>query len=141
MTRYKNTLLTPIQVKVLELRSQGKTFEEIAEILGLSKTTVYTAYKAALKTIEKARNTLKLYVELRGGTYIEIPENTPVEELLSIILKEADVYGIKITERSSNILLKIIRQTKCIDLEQAKTKCKIRIHIDKNGVIEVEPQA
>lgn len=138
MTRYKNTLLTPVQAKVLELRSQGKTFEEIAEIIGLSKTTVYTAYRTALKTIEKARNTLKLYIELKGGTHIEIPENTPVEELLSIVLKEADMYGIKIAERSSNILLKIIRQTKCIDLEQAKTKCRIRIHIDKNGTIEIE---
>jgi len=138
LTKYKDTLLTPTQAKVLELRNQGKTSEEIAGILGLSKTTVYTAYKTAIKTIERARNTLRLYVELLGKITIEIPEKTPVEELLSTILREADIHGVKIAERSSNILLKIIRKTKCIDLEQALTKCKIRIHINKNGIIEVE---
>ncbi len=138
MTRYNNTLLTEIQVKVLELRSQGKTFDEISQILGLSKTTVYTAYKTALKTIEKARNTLKLYVELKGSITIEIPANTNIDELLSIILREADIHGIKIIERSSNILLKILRNKKCIDIDKARIKCNLRVHINKNGTIQLE---
>ncbi len=138
MTRYNNTLLTEIQVKVLELRSQGKTFEEISQILGLSKTTVYTAYKTALKTIEKARNTLKLYMELKGSITIEIQANTSIDELLSIILKEADIHGIKVTERSSNILLKILRNKKCIDIDKARIKCNLKVHINKNGTIQLE---
>ena len=135
--KYKDTLLTPIQVKVLELRSKGKTFEEIAQDLGLSKTTVYTAYKNAMKTITRAYETLKLYTELTGKITITVPANTPVEELLSNILKQADLYGIKITERSSHILLKIIK-TRCLDLERAVTKCEIKIHIHKNGTVTIE---
>ncbi len=138
MARYNNTLLTEIQVKVLELRSQGKTFDEISQILGLSKTTVYTAYKTALKTIEKARNTLKLYIELKGSITIEIPANTSIDELLSIILKEADIHGVKIIERSSNILLRILKNKKCIDIDKARIKCNLKVHINKNGTVELE---
>ncbi len=138
MARYNNTLLTETQVKVLELRSQGKTFDEISQILGLSKTTVYTAYKTALKTIEKARNTLKLYIELKGSITIEIPANTSIDELLSIILKEADIHGVKIIERSSNILLRILKNKKCIDIDKARIKCNLKVHINKNGTVELE---
>lgn len=135
---HKNTLLTPLQLRVLELRAKGYTFEEIARTLNMSRASAYTIYKKALSNIEKARNTLKLYMEITSGVNIVIPRKTSINDIVPIILREADIYGVKIKKSTSSILLHLFKKFKeCFNLVEEVISCNLVITIKPDGDIEV----
>ncbi|WFO75440.1 Tfx family DNA-binding protein [Desulfurococcaceae archaeon MEX13E-LK6-19] len=138
MSTSNDTLLTSLQVKILKMKAEGLTFDEIARRLGVSKSSVYTVYKNAIHNIEKARNTLRLYAEIFGGIEVSIPKNTPINNIVSIILREADIHGIKINRSSSSILLYLFKKAReCFNLDDEVLSCGLKIRITLDGNLEV----
>ena len=138
--RYSNTFLTKEQVEVLSMRASGMTLDAIASRLGVSRTTIHAALKGALRAVEKAKNTLRLYAELMGGITVEGSPRTPVIDLINEIFRKADEHGIKINSRSVEILMQIMRDApRCIDLEERVLKCRLKILIFSNGKVSIRP--
>lgn len=136
--RNRNNLLTPLQIRVLKMKAEGMTFEEISRRLGVSKSSVYTVYKNAINNIEKARNTLRLYMEILGGIEIEVEKNTPIDSLISMILREADIHGIKIARSTSNILLYFFNKIRqCLNINEGVISCNLKIKLTKKGDVEI----
>lgn len=92
----KYGLLTEKQYLVLKYRAQGLTQEEIARILGISRSTVAAIEKSALRKIRIAEETIRLYRLLHAAGYIDIPAGTHMAEIPGILIRKADELGVKL---------------------------------------------
>ena len=137
--KYKDTLLTEEQVKVLMMRAKGMTIDEIAKVLGVSKADVHAVLKNALTTIRKARNTLNLYARITGYVVVSIDKGSKLEDVIELILKEADLHNIRLRMRSSDILVYIMKYAnECIDIEKLIINCNLKLFINPKGYLRVE---
>ncbi len=139
--RCGDTFLTEEQVSILKMRNTGMTLDEIAKALGVSKASVHAVLRNAYKTVERARKTLRLYAEITGGVTVTSGPGTRAIELIDKLFKEADIHGIKLSVRSVEILLKVIKELpECIDIKRGVITCNIKITILTDGRIEVSRQ-
>lgn len=90
------TFLTERQVEVLELREQGRTQQEVSDVLGTTDSNVSAVERAATENIEKARRTLELVRTLRSPTQFTVPAGTYFDDLVDAVYSEGDEAGIKI---------------------------------------------
>jgi len=138
VARYRDTLFTEQQVRVLRLRAQGLTLEEIARRLGISKTSAHSALRGAMKVVERARNTLRLYVEILGGVEVKVEPGVTLDALVSMIFREADIHGIKIRIGGSALVLQLFRRIgRCIDAESSVVECRLRLWIGRDGLVRI----
>ena len=136
--RYQDTFFTKEQVKVLDMRAKGMNVDEIAKELGISRTSVYSVLRSALTIVKKARNTLNLYAKLMKEISISIPRNTNLNDVVSIVLKEADLHGVRLQLRSSEIVLFVIKNvpSECIDINRLKLLCDINLIVSYDGLLK-----
>jgi len=136
--RYQDTFFTEEQVKVLDMRAKGMNVDEIAKKLGISRTSVYSVLRSALTIVRKARNTLNLYAKLMKEISVNIPRNTNLNDVVNIILKEADLHNVRLQLRSSEIVLFVIRNVpfECIDMNKLKLLCDISLTVSYDGLLK-----
>jgi len=136
--RYQDTFFTEEQVKVLDMRAKGMNVDEIAKELGISRTSVYSVLRSALTIVKKARNTLNLYAKLMKEISISIPRNTNLNDVVSIVLKEADLHNVRLQLRSSEIVLFVIKNvpSECIDINRLKLLCDINLIVSYEGLLK-----
>jgi len=87
---------TEKEYSVLRLRAQGLTQREVALILGISRTTVSTIERSALKKVKLAEKTLSIYRELYSKLTFTIKPGVKLAEIPAIILRKADEADIKL---------------------------------------------
>ena len=136
--RYQDTFFTEEQAKVLDMRAKGMNVDEIAKELGISRTSVYSVLRSALTIVKKARNTLNLYAKLMKEISISIPRNTNLNDVVSIVLKEADLHNVRLQLRSSEIVLFVIKNvpSECIDINRLKLLCDINLIVSYDGLLK-----
>ena len=136
--RYQDTFFTEEQVKVLDMRAKGMNVDEIAKKLGISRTSVYSVLRSALTIVRKARNTLNLYAKLMKEISVNIPRNTNLNDVVNIVLKEADLHNVRLQLRSSEIVLFVIRNVplECIDMNKLKLLCDISLIVSYDGLLK-----
>ena len=136
--RYQDTFFTEEQVKVLDMRAKGMNVDEIAKKLGISRTSVYSVLRSALTIVRKARNTLNLYAKLMKEISVNIPRNTNLNDVVNIVLKEADLHNVRLQLRSSEIVLFVIRSMplECIDMNKLKLLCDISLIVSYDGLLK-----
>ena len=138
----KETCLTPRQISVLRMRAKGISVAEIAKTLGTSCSNIYTLYRQALKNVEKARKTLKLYAEIQGGIEVLLPKNTRLEDVPGIVFREADAHGIHVTASSAGLLLKLEKKLpSLIDSSRRVLTATIRAYVKADGEVEFRQEA
>lgn len=89
-------LFTEKELAVLKLRARGLTQREVAEILGVSRTTISTIERAALRKVRLAEETINIYRELCSRASLTIKSGTKLVEIPAIILRKADELGVKL---------------------------------------------
>lgn len=99
----RNGFLTPTQLKVLELRAQGYTQEEVAELIGTTRVNVSITERRAKENIEKARNTLKAF-EMLQPIVLSIPAGMDLFQVPVLIFREADKHGIKVLYNTTSLI-------------------------------------
>jgi Tfx family DNA-binding protein len=97
MVETADTALTERQVEVIELRQQGYTQKEVADMLGTTDANVSAIERAAEDNIEKARRTLELVRTIRAPSQFTVPSGTPFDTLLDRIYAKGDTADIKIS--------------------------------------------
>ncbi len=85
----KDTLLTGRQIEVLKLKRKGLSQADIARKLKTTRGNISTIENTALKNIEKAEKTLKLYRALEAPVWMTVPSGTDLYEIPQMIFKEA----------------------------------------------------
>jgi Tfx family DNA-binding protein len=97
-------LLTRRQVAVLKLRRQGLSQQEVAEILGTTRSNVSILEKRALQNVFRARATLREWTMIHAPISITVPAGTDLFDLPGLVFQEADRAGIKLEIGSVDIV-------------------------------------
>ena len=133
----RESLLTPEQIRVLKLLREGKSRKEIAEILGTSVSNVYMIEKRALRNVEIAKRTLQQYLEIQGEVTMMVPAGVPLREIPELVVEEANKYGVKLKETTSDILYDLIKEFGDVD----NTPVEVEIRILHDGRILMRPSS
>ncbi len=104
---YQGSLLTARQLKVLRLRLQGKSQQEVANILGTTRSNISILEKRAYKNIARADNTLKQWMMIRAPISLEIKAGTDVFDLPKMIFAAADDRSILLPVTSLDIIVQL----------------------------------
>lgn len=125
------SFLTPQQLKVLKLRGQGLTQEEIARLMGTSRVNISILEKRARENVEKARNTIREF-EMLDPIVLELPEGTDVFQIPQLIYREADKHGIKILYNTTS-LIGILRRKAETRIRGNRITEKLTVYILRSG--------
>ena len=89
-------LLTPRQIEVLRLRSQGYTQKRVAQQIGTTRENVVLLESRAKMNIERARATLDSLKHQGLAVSVEIPKGTHLVDIPRMILNRANRAKIKL---------------------------------------------
>jgi Tfx family DNA-binding protein len=132
----KDTLLTGRQIEVLKLKRKGLSQADIARKLKTTRGNISTIENTALKNIEKAEKTLKLYRALEAPVWMTVPSGTDLYEIPQMIFKEADRKKIKIHIDSATVIVKL--KTDAPDrISHRVTSGDINVSVEENGNVTI----
>ncbi|MCD6301498.1 MAG: Tfx family DNA-binding protein, partial [Staphylothermus sp.] len=83
--------------------------DKIAEILGISRSSVYAAIKRAKNKSETARRTIDYYNGLTKPIKISVKSGEDLRDVIERIFLEADSLGLKLPFRSIEIVEELCR--------------------------------
>lgn len=120
-------LLTYEEVAILSMKTVlGLKPEEIAKILGVSRSNVYATLKRAQMKTRVAEKTIKLYEALTKPIIVNVSTGQNISELIDKIFYEADKKRIKLPLRSIEIA-ELLRKKGIMSSETANKKTKLII--------------
>ena len=134
------SLLTSRQVSVLRLRRKGMSQQEVADLLGTTRSNVSILEKRALQNVVKARATLKEWTMIQAPVSLTVPAGTDVFEVPALIFREADKSKIKLDMNSVDIVVQIKRKAP----EALRTRVILRdleVAVTEDGLVLVQEAA
>ncbi len=130
-------LLTDRQAAVLKLRRKGLSQQEVAELLGSTRSNVSILEKRALQNVARARATLREWTMIQASISIKVPAGTDLFEVPALVFQEADRAGIKLGLSSVDIVVQI----KARAPEALKKRVVIReleVAVTEDGLVLVQ---
>jgi hypothetical protein len=131
-----DSLLTDRQAAVLRLRKKGLSQQEVADILGTTRSNVSILEKRALHNVSRARATLRDWTMIQAPVSLKIPAGTDLFEVPALVFSEADRSGIKLDIGSVDIVFQIRRKVP----EALKKRVTIRdlvVAVTEDGLLLV----
>ncbi|HEQ78542.1 MAG TPA: Tfx family DNA-binding protein [Euryarchaeota archaeon] len=132
-----NTFLTPMQIKILELRAKGYTQAAIAGMMGTTRANISITEKRARKNVEKAKATLDLFRKIGSPMVVEIKDGEDIFNVPKEVFSCATRCNIKVKENTLSLIDKIKRRVPDKILGRV-VKEKIEITILKDGGVIIE---
>ncbi|MBS7619282.1 Tfx family DNA-binding protein [Candidatus Bathyarchaeota archaeon] len=136
----KTGFLTKEQLKILSLRFEGLTQEEVARKLNTSRQNISLIERRALKNISKAELTLKAYRRLRTAATVKLDVGTHLVDVPRMLIDAADRVGVKI-KVSFTLVYKSLRDEADDAIQGTRVVKPILLHVLSDGKIDVEPVA
>ncbi|NYT02980.1 MAG: Tfx family DNA-binding protein [Methanosarcinales archaeon] len=131
------SLLTRRQVRVLRLRLDGCTQQEVAERLGTTRSNVSILEKRAHQNIQRARATLREWTMIQSPVSLSVPAGTDIFDLPRRIFDEADRRGIRLPINSLDVVVGLRSQAP--ELIQGRIlPQEIEIYVTPEGGILVD---
>lgn len=90
------TILTERQVEVVQLREEGRTQQEVADLLGTTPSNISRVEQTAENNIEKARRTLELVRMIRAPVRIEMDAGSSFEDVVDAVYERGDEAGVQV---------------------------------------------
>jgi len=109
-TGSSDSFLTRRQLQVLKLRREGRPQQEVAEILGTTRSNVSILEKRAHNNIARAERTLQQWMMIRAPISLRIKAGTDVFDLPALIFQEADRRSIQLPTTSLDIIVQLRRR-------------------------------
>lgn len=135
----ENSFLTERQLKVLQLRSQGCSQQEIADILGTTRSNISILEKRAHQNIQKAEQTLQQWMMIRAPISLKVPAGTDVFDIPGRIFKAADQKSIQLPVTSLDIITQLRLKAPQLFRKRAVLK-DIDIYITSEGELLIDDQ-
>jgi|Deesub1362A_J573_1020465.scaffolds.fasta_scaffold00089_25 hypothetical protein len=126
------SFLTELQIKVLEMRARHMTLEEIASVLGTTKSNVSILEKRARKNIEKSYKTIQIWEQISAVMSIDIPAGTDVFDIPRMVYERGDMKKVKIPLTSVEIVSMVLNELEGAIRNRVLTR-SIRMYITRNG--------
>ena len=101
------SFLTEKQIRVLELRTQGHSQQEIADIMGSTRSNISILETRAYRNISRAKRTIQKWMMIQAPISIRISAGTDLFNLPDIIFAEADQKRIQLPINSADIIVQL----------------------------------
>jgi Tfx family DNA-binding protein len=105
-----DSFLTRRQLEVLKLRKQGRPQQEVADILGTSRSNVSILEKRAHSNIARAERTVQQWMMIQAPISLRIKAGTDVFDLPTMIFREADRRSMQLPTNSLDIIVQLRRR-------------------------------
>jgi Tfx family DNA-binding protein len=105
-----DSFLTTRQLEVLKLRQQGRSQQEVAEVLGTTRSNVSILEKRAQSNIARAERTVRQWMMIQAPISLRISAGTDVFDLPALIFQEADRRSIQLPTNSLDIIVQLRRR-------------------------------
>lgn len=132
----KESILTPRQIEILKLRSQGYKTGEIAKKLGTSAANISATEKTARENIERARSTIEFVKMLEAPLWLSFEPESDLNEVVKEIYAAADAKGIWISH-SFPSLANIIQKEAGNKIKGRRVVARLEVAIGKDGSVMV----
>ncbi len=130
------SLLTDRQLEVLKLRSQGRSQQEVASILGTTRSNISILEKRAHQNIARAEKTLRQWMMIRAPISLIVPAGTDVFNIPEMVFKAADRKGLQLPSTSLDIIEQLRLKAPKLFKKRAVPK-DIDVYITKDGELLV----
>jgi Tfx family DNA-binding protein len=107
---FADSFLTERQKKVLQLRRKGRSQQEVAEMIGTTRSNISILEKRAHQNIARARNTLRQWMTIQAPISLNVPAGTDVFEIPARIFKAADERSIRLPVTALDIIVKLRKE-------------------------------
>jgi Tfx family DNA-binding protein len=104
---FRDSFLTERQIKVLQLRLSGLSQQEVADLLGTTRSNISILERRAHQNIDRAERTLQQWMMLRAPISFHARAGTDVFDLPKGIFAEADRKGIHLPITSLDIVVQL----------------------------------
>lgn len=106
----KDTFLTKMQARVLELRAKGLTQAEIAKQLKTSRANVCILERRARQNIARAERTLKLSAKLLAPVVLKIKPGDDIMSMPRRLFSAADAAKVNVKLDTPALIAKIRKE-------------------------------
>jgi Tfx family DNA-binding protein len=104
------SLFTERQLQVLQLRLRGLSQQEVADMLGTTRSNISILEKRAHQNILRAERTLKQWMMIRAPISLKANAGTDVFDLPKMIFEAADKRSIRLPVTSLDIIVQLRRK-------------------------------
>ena len=132
-----NSFLTERQIEVLQMRLAGRSQQEVAEILGTTRSNISILEKRAHQNIARAERTLQQWMMLRAPISLLALAGTDVFELPKMIFAAADEKQMRLPITSLDIVVQLRRIAPRLFKKRALER-DARIFVTEEGEVLVE---
>lgn len=133
------SLLTSRQVSVLRLRRKGMSQQEVADLLGTTRSNVSILEKRALQNVVRARATLKEWTMIQAPISLTVPAGTDVFDVPALVFSEADEAGIKLGIGSVDIVVQIKNKAPAA-LKKRMILQDLEVAVTEDGLVLVQEE-
>jgi Tfx family DNA-binding protein len=131
-----DSLLTERQLQVLKLRLQGQSQQEIADLLGTTRSNVSILEKRAHQNINRAERTLQQWMMIRAPISVHVAAGTDVFDLPQMVFSVADQKSLQLPVTSLDILVSLRRRAPHLFRKRAISK-DADIYVTEEGELLV----
>jgi Tfx family DNA-binding protein len=103
-------LLTKRQIEVLKMRQEGRSQQQVAEMLGTTRSNISILEKRAHQNISRAERTLQQWMMIRAPISLKVKAKMDVFELPKMIFAAADEKGLRLPVTSLDIIVQLRRK-------------------------------
>ncbi len=132
-----DSLLTDRQLRVLQLRNEGRSQQDVADILGTTRSNISILEKRARQNISRAEQTLKQWMMIRAPISLKIKKGTDVFEIPRIVFEAADQKSIELPVTSLDIIVQLRRKSPKLFRKRAVLK-DVDVYVTEDGELLVQ---
>ncbi|MCX6669587.1 MAG: Tfx family DNA-binding protein [Methanothrix sp.] len=136
---FQDSFLTERQLTVLQLRLQGRSQQEVADLLGTTRSNISILEKRAHQNISRAERTLQQWMMIRAPISLKAKSGTDVFDLPKMIFAAADERSIRLPVTSLDIIVQLRRKAPRLFKKRAVQQ-DAGIFVTKEGDVLVESQ-
>ena len=119
------------------MRLAGRSQQEVAEILGTTRSNISILEKRAHQNIARAERTLQQWMMLRAPISVQAQAGSDVFELPKMIFAAADERGMRLPITSLDIVVQLRRIAPRLFKKRSLEK-DVRIFVTEEGEVLVE---
>jgi len=133
------SLLTERQARVLQLRFQGLSQQDVADLMGTTRSNISILEKRAHQNIERAKCTIQHWTMIQAPVSLRVPAGTDVFDLPSMAFAAADQQGIQLPVTSMDMVVQM--KTKAPQLFKKRALPRdVEIFITRDGEVLVSDE-
>ena len=136
---FQDSFLTERQLKVLQLRLQGRSQQEVADLLGTTRSNISILEKRAHQNIRRAERTLQQWMMVRAPISLKAKSGTDVFDLPKMIFEAADERSIRLPVTSLDVIVQLRRKAPRLFKKRALQQ-DAEIFVTEEGDVLVDSQ-